>query len=429
MASADSELAGGALLKDGRYAVVRTLGRGAQAATLDAVDRREGRPVAIKRFSIKGAEWKDIELAEREARVLATLSHPAMPAYIDHFEEQGCLHLVMERIEGQSLADLRRKGPMPKEQVVRLLGDAAAALDYLHGRAPPVIHRDIKPGNVIRRPDGSYCLVDFGSVRDTLKPEGGSTVVGTFGYMAPEQFQGRALPASDVYAVGATALTLLTGTEPEKLPHRGLAIDVRAALAGRTDSAWIHVLERMLEPDPDRRARSITPLLAELRDPYAGEAPRRRPRHQRHKHRDRRRGRHRARRPGADVDGFLASPIFISLVLIALSLARVAVWALFEFLLPFWLTLVSIIAGPGPRRAAARLVRSGERGREGLRRASQRIRERSQELAAGQHAVRASEPRVVVEEPRVRIDDSPDYEEIDEDLESEADEQPRRRRN
>ena len=71
-----------------------------------------------------------------------------------------------------------------------MLGDIAEALRYLHGRAPAVVHRDIKPGNIIRRSDGSYTLVDFGAVRDRLKPEGGSTVVGTFGYMAPEQFPG-----------------------------------------------------------------------------------------------------------------------------------------------------------------------------------------------------------------------------------------------
>jgi len=116
----------------------------------------------------------------------------------------------------------------------------------------------------------------------------------------------------------------------------------------------------------------------------------------------------------------------ITLVLMALSLARLAVWVLFEFLLPFWLTLVSIVAGPGPRRAAARLVRVGQAGREGLRQASQRIREHSQEVAARQYAVRASEPEIVVEEPRVRIEDA-EFEEIDEETESDAGEPPRRR--
>ena len=88
---------------------------------------------------------------------------------------------------------------------MRLLGDASSVLAYLHGRSPPVVHRDIKPANLtFRRPDGSYAFVDFGAVtKDNLRPEGGSTVVGTFGFMAPEQFQGRALPGSDVYGVGA----------------------------------------------------------------------------------------------------------------------------------------------------------------------------------------------------------------------------------
>src|SRR5262249_48199659 len=115
-----------------------------------------------------------------------------------------------------------------------------------------------------RRPDGSFALVDFGAVRDRLKPEGGSTVVGTFGYMAPEQLQGRALPATDVYSVGATALRLLTGREPETLPHRGLGIDVALALGAGADPLLREALSRMLDPDPDRRASSLVPLLARL---------------------------------------------------------------------------------------------------------------------------------------------------------------------
>jgi hypothetical protein len=130
-----------------------------------------------------------------------------------------------------------------------------------------VVHRDIKPSNVLLRKDGSYALIDFGSVRDRMKPEGGSTVVGTFGFMAPEQFQGRAMPASDVYAVGATALAMLTGREPEDLPHKGLAIDVKAALGSAASPAMVSALSAMLEPDPDKRAGRIAPLLARFDAP------------------------------------------------------------------------------------------------------------------------------------------------------------------
>jgi serine/threonine protein kinase len=262
-------------LRDGRYVIMRPLGEGSQGATLEAVDKRVGRLVAIKRFEVKTAKkWKDVELAEREARVLASLSHPSLPAYVEHFEENGALYLVMERIDGVSLADFRKSGAVFRtDDVKRLLEQAAVVLAYLHSRTPPIIHRDLKPSNVIRRPDGSFAFVDFGAVRDRLRPSGGSTVVGTFGYMAPEQFQGRALPASDVYAIGATALWMLTGEEPEDLPHKGLGIDVPTALGRRGSAELVTILSAMLEPDPEKRAQSGAPLLVGLETP----APRRDP--------------------------------------------------------------------------------------------------------------------------------------------------------
>src|ERR1700679_2594909 len=98
-------------LSGGRYAVTKSLGAGSQGTTLQAGDKREGRLVAIKRFDVRGAKaWKDVELAEREARVLASLEHPKLPAYIEHFEEGGRLYLVMEKIEGKNLAQALKEG-------------------------------------------------------------------------------------------------------------------------------------------------------------------------------------------------------------------------------------------------------------------------------------------------------------------------------
>ncbi|MFI5301876.1 MAG: serine/threonine protein kinase, partial [Polyangiales bacterium] len=97
----------GATIRGGRYVVVGALGSGAQAETLDCVDKLRGTAVAIKRFSVRGASsWKDVELAEREARVLSSLDHHGLPKYIEHFEEDGALYLVMERIDGESLATI-----------------------------------------------------------------------------------------------------------------------------------------------------------------------------------------------------------------------------------------------------------------------------------------------------------------------------------
>ncbi len=266
----------GAVLHGGRYRIERPLGEGSQGETFAAIDARDGARVAIKRFQVRGAKsWKDVELAEREAQVLSSLDHPSIPRYRDHFEEKGALFLVTDFIDGESLAQLRKRGThFDEAAVVRFLRDASGTLGYLHGRAPPVIHRDIKPGNVIRRPDGSFALIDFGSVRDRMKPEGGSTVVGTFGYMAPEQFQGRAMPCSDVYALGATALSLLTGREPEAMPHKGLGIDVRAATAGMNlRPALVDALASMLDPDPDVRSSAVAPLLARLDAPVQPPQP------------------------------------------------------------------------------------------------------------------------------------------------------------
>jgi len=253
----------GSRLGSGRYVVRGILGEGAQGTTYDAFDEQAGRSVAIKRFDVRGARsWKDVELAEREARVLATIDHPLVPRYFEHFEENDSLYLVMEKIEGETLETIRqRSGGVPEEEVRRFLTCADRALSYLHGRSSPMVHRDVKPRNVVRRHDGSFVFVDFGTVSELMARRGASTVVGTIGYMAPEQLQGRAMPASDVYAVGATALAALTGADPETLPHRGLKIDVRSALAGRASEAMIVTLEKMLEPDPEGRATSVAAAL------------------------------------------------------------------------------------------------------------------------------------------------------------------------
>ncbi|HEY4107180.1 MAG TPA: serine/threonine-protein kinase [Polyangiaceae bacterium] len=409
-------------LRDGRYAIVGELGSGSQAETLDAVDKQAGRAVAIKRFQVRGCKsWKDVELAEREARVLSTLSHPNLPVYIEHFEEDGALYLVMEKIEGETLAALRkRKARLSYDDIARFLADAENALGYLHSRVPPIIHRDIKPGNVIRRADGSFVFVDFGSVRDQLKPEGGSTVVGTFGYMAPEQFQGRALPGSDVYAVAATALALFTGSEPEDLPHRGLAIDVQAAL-GKSAEPWlVRALSAMLEPDPDKRPARVSARrpasqsnarertrererererdydggewrrsepwnLYELHEQHREQAQRVKAETRRFRRQVKQQVREQTRRAKREARDYYrnhydggwhrpqrhgfgpAAPLLIAVVVLALTAARVATWTLFRVFLPIFLGLLSVVLfSRGLRRAAWRCREIGVAGDRGL---------------------------------------------------------------
>jgi len=440
-------------LRSGRYALVGELGAGSQAETLDAVDKLHGRAVAIKRFQVRGAKsWKDVELAEREARVLSTLSHPNLPVYIEHFEEEGALYLVMEKIEGETLASLRkRRASLTPAHIARFLADADSVLLYLHSRVPPIIHRDIKPGNVILRNDGSFAFVDFGSVRDQLKPEGGSTVVGTFGYMAPEQFQGRALPASDVYAVGATALSLVTGREPEDLPHRGLAIDVRAALGPNAEPWLVRALSAMLEPDPDKRATRVPASGAGRRasasagrsssppptEPASRDTTvdwreiREHAREQRRQIRDEgRRLRHeineqvreetrRARRLARDRSeqayafhsqrrhrrGFRGNPVLLVVVL-ALILTRVAGWVTFRAIVPAMLVALSFLFGSSLRRLAMNSQEVGLEVDRGLRHALDVVRGRARSDELGAHDAEFAEvepePR-----PKTRVSSAP----------------------
>ncbi len=376
-------------MKNGRYTIVRTLGSGSQGDTFEANDEEAGRRVAIKALRVAHAKaWKDVELAEREARTLATLDHDRIPRYLDHFEEEGTLYLVMELVDGESIAALRKAGrAFGVADVTRMLADAESALAYLHSRSPPVIHRDLKPGNVVRSSTGSYRFVDFGCVRDHLRPEGGSTVVGTFGYMAPEQFQGRASPASDVYGIGATALAMLTGKEPEELPHKGLAIDVRASLPKTVPAPLVNALVAMLEPDPDARAQSITEALKRGKPSVVAETPPRDDPPPRRRRREERR----ANRRGARLP--FVPRLVVQLVLLVV---RLVVWLVVGVVVPLVLLILSILFGRALRRAA-------EACWNGARRAQAKIG-RAQGWLAGKD--RPGEPapvRVASEEPRVRI--------------------------
>lgn len=372
-------------LRDGRYTISGALGRGSQADTFEAVDKLNGRLVAIKRFQVKGASsWKDVELAEREARVLQTLSHPSLPSFIEHFEQDGALCLVMEKIDG---SDLRYQKTRSVAEVLHFLRDSAAVLGYLHRQIPPVIHRDIKPGNVIRHA-GGYSLVDFGSVRDGLKPKGGSTVVGTFGYMAPEQFQGRARPGSDVYGAGVTALWMLTGVEPEDQPHRGLAIDVPSAMSTlrsadfggrRAKQAWVAALSQMLDPNPDTRAESIAPLLTNLvapsepprgeREPNGGRSSHSRPQPAPSPAEET----GTATTPGRSATRYAIPPLLAVALVLAISVARVSVAVTLRVIVPVVLTLVSVLFGRALLRSSRHVKRAGRRAGLALHRAQRRV--------------------------------------------------------
>ena len=260
-----------------RYDVVRTLGQGAFAQTLLAHDTRLDRQVAIKVLHPRRVDsLKAYELFEREAAVLKELRHPAIPAVHGFFRapwdsaEQAAF-LVMEYIEGTSFEQLiAERRHLDPELVLHLMVELFGVLDYLHTRVPPVLHRDIKPANLIVRAGDAPALVDFGAVRNVFRgaDEAGSTVVGTYGYMPYEQYMGQASPASDLFALGATFLHLVTGRAPPQFMSSAGRLEVPADLP--CGEPLRGVLTRLLSAAPGDRFQSAREARAALlRTPMA----------------------------------------------------------------------------------------------------------------------------------------------------------------
>ena len=244
-----------------KYRILDTLGQGGVGITYLAQDLESGNNLALKVLSLRRmTDWKKIELFERESQILSQLNHPAIPRYLDYFkietDNDNSFYIAQQLAPGKSLAELVENGYYFDESEVRYI--AIQILDiliYLHSFSPPVIHRDIKPQNIIRGDNGKVFLVDFGAVADTYHNTvtGGSTVVGTFGYMAPEQFRGQAFPSTDLYSLGTTLLYLLTKKHPSDLPQKHLKIDFIFQIKVRLSPGFIRWLDNIIEPVAESR--------------------------------------------------------------------------------------------------------------------------------------------------------------------------------
>ncbi|MEG4520849.1 MULTISPECIES: serine/threonine-protein kinase [unclassified Microcoleus] len=274
-----------------RYAIQQCLGKNGGRQTLLARDLQTQELVVIKILTFSADfQWDDLKLFEREATTLQSLSHPAIPRYLDHFEFQTPktkgLALVQSYIEAKSLAEWVASGRNFKEKEIKQIAKKLLEiLIYLQHQNPPVIHRDIKPSNILladRSPLkqkhsalnkggwlGEVYLVDFGSVQTLAAREGSTvTVVGTYGYMPPEQFGGRAVPASDLYGLGATLIYLVTGVHPADLPQEDLRINFEPKISVSSD--FVDWLQWMTEPDLNSRLTTGERALKALEKPGEG---------------------------------------------------------------------------------------------------------------------------------------------------------------
>lgn len=257
----------------GRYRPLRLLGTGGMARVLLCEDERLGRQVAVKRLHAHSPD--DIaQRFQREARLGASLNHPNLVGVYDVETDNESVLIVMEYVEGATLADEVRRGPLAEGRVAAIVTDVAAALDAVHAKG--IVHRDVKPANVLLRTDGVAKLADLGiaTLLEGTSITVSGTVLGTASYMAPEQVDGGDIgPAADIYALAAVAFEALSGTKP-RTGDTPMAVahsvandpppDIRQAWPAAPEAVAVALTRAMARRPGDRQHRAGD-LATELR--------------------------------------------------------------------------------------------------------------------------------------------------------------------
>ena len=249
-------------IKD-KYTFIDRLGHGTQGSVFKAIRHSDGKIVAVKKLRIDSVNtWKEYDLFHREADVLSGIHEHGVAEFYEAIENLGSnpaeAYIVQELIEGRSLQIMLKTGF--RFTVSRIFNMALGMIDLLerlHSHNPPIIHRDIKPNNIIMRPlagqdDFEPYLIDFGAVANPTVQKGGSTVAGTYGYMPSEQLVGHPCPASDIYALGATIVYMLTGVEPADMRIADFRLVIDPYLEN-VPRPIVSVLHKMLDPKPETR--------------------------------------------------------------------------------------------------------------------------------------------------------------------------------
>lgn len=255
---------------ENRYKIAKQLGRnsgGRQTCLAEDLTKMDFVTVKLLAFNPQ-MRWEDFKLFEREAKILQQLNHPRIPHYRDYFEieEEGVtwFAIVQDYIPGFSLQELLAQQVRLSETDIRSLAiGILEILEYLHNLFPQVLHRDIKPSNLIQRPDGQIYLIDFGAVQNQSNQDNPTfTVVGSSGYTPLEQFWGKAVPASDIYALGTTLIHLLTGIAPANLPKK----NSRIIFADKVNISpnLLDWLNKCTDPEVEQRFQSASEALLAL---------------------------------------------------------------------------------------------------------------------------------------------------------------------
>ena len=255
----------------GKYEILRKVGKGGMSRVYLVMNEEVNREWAVKEIQKDGGEGSTGEAvpadAQNEAYIMSRLNNRHIPRITEVLETEESILLVMDYVEGRTLrARLRNEGAVPQEEAVDIALQMCEALEYLHGLEPPVIFRDMKPDNIMLRPDGTCVLIDFGVAREYKETKekgniGDTTCLGTKGYAPPEQYKGAGMgqtdKRSDIYALGATMYHMVTGKDPSRPPYEMRPIR-------RWDPALSSGLEAVIKKctqnDPEKRYQDVSQL-------------------------------------------------------------------------------------------------------------------------------------------------------------------------
>lgn len=254
-------------LVDGKYKILSEAGHGGMSVVYMAINEKANKTWAVKEVRKDGV--LDFEEVKQglivETDILKKLKHTNLPSIVDVIEDDKTFLIVMDYIEGRSLQEtLDEYGAVPQEKVIDWAKQMCDVLGYLHSRVPPIIYRDMKPKNIMLKPDGNLILIDFGTAREFKEKNlADTTCLGTVGYAAPEQFggMGQTDARTDIYGLGATLYHLVTGFNPSEPPYEIKPIrEINPGLS----SGLERIILKCTQRNPDDRYQSAAELMYDL---------------------------------------------------------------------------------------------------------------------------------------------------------------------
>lgn len=254
-------------LVDGKYKILNKIGQGGMSVVYMAINEKANKTWAVKEVRKDGV--LDFEAVKQglvaETDILKKLSHPNLPSIIDVIDRDDSFIIIMDYVQGNSLNKaLEESGAQPQEDVIEWAKQLCDVLGYLHSRTPPIIYRDMKPSNIMLKPDGNIALIDFGTAREFKEKNlADTTCLGTVGYAAPEQFggMGQTDARTDIYCLGATLYHLVTGRNPSEPPYEIKPIrEVNPALSGGLEK----IIKKCTQRDPNDRYQLAAELMYDL---------------------------------------------------------------------------------------------------------------------------------------------------------------------